>query len=233
MREGIGKATIPVVFILFVPFLTVLFLTVLFFLYWLIDYLWPLLDEQHMALHDMIAGTHVVRVSASLATKQTWTPPNASSPSSAFAGVSSSAVGRQTASAEPMVVPSAASATPPMSPPATMPAAIATAAASMPLISDITAPAFISVARLQLGQVGFLDVSAIALDSSRGCWVDGAVSPAFAPRDDTYVVRIERTSEGLTVTLPAAAAAGVASSDLDGSSFARRGYCPVVGISFK
>jgi uncharacterized RDD family membrane protein YckC len=56
IREGIGKATIPGLLSAAVPVFALVLL-----LYLLVDYLWPLFESENRALHDLLAGTHVVR----------------------------------------------------------------------------------------------------------------------------------------------------------------------------
>jgi uncharacterized RDD family membrane protein YckC len=56
LREGIGKGTIPALLIAVAPLLIFAFAA-----YWLVDYLLPLVEPENRALHDLIAGTHVVR----------------------------------------------------------------------------------------------------------------------------------------------------------------------------
>jgi uncharacterized RDD family membrane protein YckC len=56
IREGIGKAAIPGLLSAAIPALAFVLL-----LYLLIDYLWPLFESENRALHDLLAGTHVVR----------------------------------------------------------------------------------------------------------------------------------------------------------------------------
>jgi uncharacterized RDD family membrane protein YckC len=57
MREWIGKALLPVLLVAVAPLLVLAFLA-----YWLVDYLLPLVEPENRALHDLIAGTHVVRL---------------------------------------------------------------------------------------------------------------------------------------------------------------------------
>jgi uncharacterized RDD family membrane protein YckC len=57
MREWIGKALFPALLIELAPLLALAFLA-----YWLVDYLLPLVEPENRALHDLIAGTHVVRL---------------------------------------------------------------------------------------------------------------------------------------------------------------------------
>lgn len=56
-REWIGKALLPALLIEVAPLLVLAFLA-----YWLVDYLLPLVEPENRALHDLIAGTHVVRL---------------------------------------------------------------------------------------------------------------------------------------------------------------------------
>jgi uncharacterized RDD family membrane protein YckC len=56
VREGIGKAAIPGLLSAVLPAVSVIFV-----LYLLVDYLWPLFESENRALHDLLAGTHVVR----------------------------------------------------------------------------------------------------------------------------------------------------------------------------
>ena len=60
IREGIGKAIIPGLF--FGAATSLRALAVLAGLYVLVDYLWPLWERENRALHDLLAGTHVVRL---------------------------------------------------------------------------------------------------------------------------------------------------------------------------
>lgn len=60
IREGIGKAVIPGVFFIAIPGLRVL--GAIIGLYALVDYLWPLWERENRALHDLFAGTHVIRL---------------------------------------------------------------------------------------------------------------------------------------------------------------------------
>jgi uncharacterized RDD family membrane protein YckC len=57
MREWIGKALLPALLIELAPLLVLAFAA-----YWLVDYLLPLVEPENRALHDLIAGTHVVRL---------------------------------------------------------------------------------------------------------------------------------------------------------------------------
>jgi uncharacterized RDD family membrane protein YckC len=57
MREWIGKALLPVLLVAVAPLLVLAFLA-----YWLVDYLLPLVEPENRALHDLVAGTHVVRL---------------------------------------------------------------------------------------------------------------------------------------------------------------------------
>jgi len=63
VREALAKGTLAGVLIASVANNRTLI--ALFALYWLADYLWPLWDRENRALHDLIAGTHVVRLSDS------------------------------------------------------------------------------------------------------------------------------------------------------------------------
>lgn len=56
IREGIGKAAIPGLLSLMSPIVALVVV-----LYLLVDYLWPLFESENRALHDLLAGTHVVR----------------------------------------------------------------------------------------------------------------------------------------------------------------------------
>jgi uncharacterized RDD family membrane protein YckC len=56
VREGIGKASIPGLLSLLSPIIALVVV-----LYLLVDYLWPLFESENRALHDLLAGTHVVR----------------------------------------------------------------------------------------------------------------------------------------------------------------------------
>jgi uncharacterized RDD family membrane protein YckC len=60
IREGIGKASIPWAFIVASSSLRAV--GVIVGLYLCVDYLWPLWERQNRALHDLLAGTHVVSV---------------------------------------------------------------------------------------------------------------------------------------------------------------------------
>lgn len=59
MREGVGKGVVPAALFASTPSLRVF--DVLIAIYVLIDYLWPLWERENRALHDLLAGTHVVR----------------------------------------------------------------------------------------------------------------------------------------------------------------------------
>jgi uncharacterized RDD family membrane protein YckC len=58
IREGLAKAVIPGVIVAASPSLRVI--AGLIGIYVLLDYLWPLWDRENRALHDQLAGTHVV-----------------------------------------------------------------------------------------------------------------------------------------------------------------------------
>jgi uncharacterized RDD family membrane protein YckC len=60
IREGIGKAIVPG--LLFGASTSLRALAVLAGLYLVVDYLWPLWERENRALHDLLAGTHVVRL---------------------------------------------------------------------------------------------------------------------------------------------------------------------------
>lgn len=54
-----------------------LLIAVTFYVYGLLDYLWPLGDRRNQALHDKIAHTLVVRVPVREAPRGRWLPPQA------------------------------------------------------------------------------------------------------------------------------------------------------------
>jgi uncharacterized RDD family membrane protein YckC len=56
VREGIGKAAIPGLLSAVSPVIALIAAV-----YLLVDYLWPLFESENRALHDLLAGTHVVR----------------------------------------------------------------------------------------------------------------------------------------------------------------------------
>jgi hypothetical protein len=87
------------------------------------------------------------------------------------------------------------------------------------------------IAQLQNGSSGFAVVTALVLDSERGCWIEPTTQLSASP-DPERVVYFEKDAAGLHVRLPASSVSLVRASDVVAASYRERRYYLAASVSF-